>query len=172
MITFPGRYYVWILLYVAFCTIMAISRHKEARIRDYALYSYVEWLQGFFIAHSAIGSTVHSRPLNSVEHCICTTTMTNIRPDRDSNLVLPGNKPQSIRMSHRGQPSGSVNGSTSVGNPADEIRWINVVLMLGQRRRWWLNLTHHWVKAVLFVCWEGCVIVWKQNHKIYDTLSC
>ena len=113
MITFPGRYYVWLLLYVVFCTIMAISRHKEARIRDYALYSYFEWLQGFFIAHSAIGSTVHSRPLNSVEHCICTTTMTNIRPDRDSNLVLPGNKPQSIRMSHQGQPSGSVNGSTS-----------------------------------------------------------
>ena len=25
--------------------------------------------------------------LNSLEHCICTTTMTNIRPDRDSNLV-------------------------------------------------------------------------------------
>ena len=27
----------WILLYVAFCTIMAISRQKEARSRDYAL---------------------------------------------------------------------------------------------------------------------------------------
>ena len=29
--------YIWILLYVAFCTIMAISRQKEARSRDYAL---------------------------------------------------------------------------------------------------------------------------------------
>ena len=29
-------------------------------------YSYFEWLQGFFIVHSAIGSTVHSRPLNSL----------------------------------------------------------------------------------------------------------
>ena len=28
---------MWILLYVAFCTIMAISRQKEARSRDYAL---------------------------------------------------------------------------------------------------------------------------------------
>ena len=52
-------------------------------------YSYFEWLQGFFIVHSTIGRTVHSRPLNSLEHCICTTTMTNIRPDRDSNLVPP-----------------------------------------------------------------------------------
>ena len=67
-------------------------------------YSYFEWLQGFFIVHSTIGSTVHSLPLNSLEHCICTTTMTNIRPDRDLNLVPPGYKPQSIRMSHRGRP--------------------------------------------------------------------
>ena len=67
-------------------------------------YSYFEWLQGFFIVHSIIGSTVHSMPLNSLEHCICTITMTNIRPDRDSNLVPPGYKPQSIRMSHRGRP--------------------------------------------------------------------
>ena len=69
-------------------------------------YSYFEWLQGFFIEHSrpTIGSTIHSRPLDSLKHCICTTTMTNIRPDRDSNLVPPGYKPQSIRMNHRGRP--------------------------------------------------------------------
>ena len=60
--------------------------------------SYFEWHQGFFIVHSAIGSTVHSMPLNSLEHCICTTTITNIRPDRDSSLVTPGYKTQSIRM--------------------------------------------------------------------------
>ena len=68
------------------------------------LYSYFEWLQGFFIVHSTIGSTVHSRPLNSLEHCICTTTITNIRPERGLNLVPPDYKPQSIRMSHRGRP--------------------------------------------------------------------
>ena len=67
-------------------------------------YSYFEWLQGFFIVHSTIGSTAHSMPLNSLEHCICTTTMTNIPPDRDSNLVPPGYKPQLIRMSHQGWP--------------------------------------------------------------------
>ena len=66
-------------------------------------YSYFEWL---FLVYSTIGSTVHSMPLNSLAHCICTTTMTNIRPDRDSNLVPPGYKPQSIRMSHRGRPRG------------------------------------------------------------------
>ena len=53
---------------------------------------------------AVIDSTVHSMPLNSLEHCICTTTMTNIRPDRDSSLVHPGYKPQSIWMSHRGRP--------------------------------------------------------------------
>ena len=39
-----------------------------------------------FIVHSTIGSTVHSIPLNSLEHCRCAITMTNIRPDLDSNL--------------------------------------------------------------------------------------
>ena len=33
----------------------------------------------FFVVHSTIGSTVHSMPLNSLEYCICTTTMTNRR---------------------------------------------------------------------------------------------
>ena len=54
--------------------------------------------------HSTTCSTVHSRPFNSLEHCICTTTTTNILPDRDSNLIPPGYKPQSIRMSHQGRP--------------------------------------------------------------------
>ena len=31
-------------------------------------------------------STVHSMPLNNLEESICTTTITNIRPYRDSNL--------------------------------------------------------------------------------------
>ena len=95
--------YEWILLYVAFCTIMEISRQKEARSRVYMPYSYFKWLQGFFIVHSTIGSTVHSMPLNSLEHCICTTTMTNIHPARDSNLVPPGYKPQQIWMRNRGR---------------------------------------------------------------------
>ena len=51
--------------------------------------------------HSTIDSTAHSRPSNSLEHCICTTPMTNIRPGRDSNPVLLSFKPQPNRMSHR-----------------------------------------------------------------------
>ena len=47
----------------------------------------IEWLQGFFIVRSTIDDTAHSRPLISLEHCICTTSMTNIRPGRDSNPV-------------------------------------------------------------------------------------
>ena len=53
-----------------------------------------------YTVQSTIGSTVHFIPFNSLEHCICTTTMTNIRPNRGSRLVPPGYKPQSIRMSH------------------------------------------------------------------------
>ena len=34
---FQSVIYIWIFPYVAFCTIMAISRQKEARSRDYAL---------------------------------------------------------------------------------------------------------------------------------------
>ena len=41
--------------------------------------------------------------LNSLERII-TSTMANIRLDRDSNLVPPGYKCQSIRMSHQGWP--------------------------------------------------------------------
>ena len=37
--------------------------------------------------------------LKRLEHCLCTNTMTNIRSDRDSSLIPPGYKPQSIRMS-------------------------------------------------------------------------
>ena len=45
----------------------------------------IEWLQGFFILHITIDSTTHSRHLNSLEHCTCTTSMTDIRPGRDSS---------------------------------------------------------------------------------------
>ena len=80
--------------------------------------------------HSTIGSTVHSMLLNSLEHCICTTTMTNIRPDRDSNLVPPCYKPQSIRMSHRGRLWGNGLHIPSIGH----MRKVNLkdVLNFGQ----------------------------------------
>ena len=30
----------------------------------------IEWLKEFFIVRSTVDSTTHSRPLNSLEHCI------------------------------------------------------------------------------------------------------
>ena len=48
--------------------------------RDYALLLSNSCLQGFFIVHSAIDITAHSMSFNSLEHCLCTTSMTNIGP--------------------------------------------------------------------------------------------
>ena len=38
--------------------------------------------------HSTIGNTVHSMPLNSLDHSIYTPTMKNIRHDRDSGFLI------------------------------------------------------------------------------------
>ena len=38
--------------------------------------------------HNAIDITAHSRTLNSLEHCICKTSMINSRSDQDSNPVF------------------------------------------------------------------------------------
>ena len=35
----------------------------------------IEWIQGVFIVHSTVDSTANSSPLNSLEHCICTTSI-------------------------------------------------------------------------------------------------
>ena len=44
--------------------------------------------------HSAIDITADSIPLNSLDHCIGTTSMTNIRPDQDLNPVALSFEPQ------------------------------------------------------------------------------
>ena len=62
----------------------------------------IEWLQRFFIVHSTIDNTAHSRPLNSLEHCIRTTSMAHITLGRDSKPVPLSFEPQLDRMSHRG----------------------------------------------------------------------
>ena len=64
----------------------------------------IEWLQGLFIVHSTIDKIAHSRHFNSLEHCVCTTSMTNIRPGLDSNPVVLSFKPQPDQMSHRRRP--------------------------------------------------------------------
>ena len=54
----PVNHQEWqcIMLYIAFCTIMTISRHKEVGTGSMH-YSYFKWLQWFFKVHSTIGST-------------------------------------------------------------------------------------------------------------------
>ena len=34
-------------------------------------------------------SAQYHRPLNSLEHCVCTTSMTNIQPSLDSKPISP-----------------------------------------------------------------------------------
>ena len=132
----------WILLYVALCTIMAISRQKAAWSRNYCP-TLIEWLQGFFKVHSTINTTSHShsRPLSSLEHCICTTLMSNIRPGRDSNPVHLSFKPQPDRMSHRGWPIAKRTqdshhrlvqcwASVADGGPTLDRHWVNVCCLL------------------------------------------
>ena len=72
---------------------------KDGRV--YALPLSNNCLHGFFIVHSAIDITAHSIPFNSLEHCICTTSMTNIRPDQDLNPVALSFEPQQDQMGHR-----------------------------------------------------------------------
>ena len=91
---------MYILLYVAFCKLGQYCgrRNPEAGTMPY---SYFERLQGLFIVHSTMNSTVHSMSLNRLEHCIRTTTMANITclgyiienmicPSTMSNQLTPG----------------------------------------------------------------------------------
>ena len=113
---------------------MAISRQKEARSRDYALLLFRMTSRDLYSAqyHSTLHAFeqfvtlyMHKRD-NKYPH------------DRDSNLVPPGYKPQSIRMSH--QETQNVH-SASDACPANTRRWPNVGLMLARRRRRWANLS-------------------------------
>ena len=89
-----------------FTSLYALSWQYRDRRRTEAgtmPYSYFEWLQGFIIVHSIIGSTVHSRPLNSLYmHCKC-TAIYPARPGFEHGT--PGYKLQSKRMSHRDRPA-------------------------------------------------------------------
>ena len=90
----------WILLYVANCTIMAISRQKK-NPKPGLCPTLIEWLHGFFIVQTTIDSTAHPNPLYSSKHCVCTTSRTHIRPAQDSNSVPLSFEQQLDRMSLR-----------------------------------------------------------------------
>ena len=72
--------------YIALCTFMAKSQQKEARNLDYGLLSSNDFKPSR-ILYNNMDITAHSSPLNSREHCIRTTSMTNIQPGWDSNPV-------------------------------------------------------------------------------------
>ena len=91
----------WIFHYVAICIIMAVSRQKESLSRDYALLLSND----LRLYYSAQYHRKHARRLNSLEHCISTTSMTNIRPYRDSNWVSLSFEPLPDWMSHRDRPA-------------------------------------------------------------------
>ena len=78
-------------------------------------------------------SIAHSRPLNSLEHCIFTTSMTNIRSDRDSNPVPLSFDPKPVRMSRLVSKNDlSVWSQVKAGPPLLLLshNWADVMLML------------------------------------------
>ena len=101
-----------ILHHVAFCTIIAISRQKESRSRDYALLL-------FRMKSRVLYSACYHR-----QHCtrqafeqVVSLYMHNHGDKHPAwsvmNLVPPRYKAQSIRMRHRGRPPRSVMGQLS-----------------------------------------------------------
>ena len=65
-----------------FCTIMTISRQKGTQSREDAPILSKDFKCFFYSAK--YNRTVRSISSNSLEHCRCTTSMTNIQPGRDS----------------------------------------------------------------------------------------
>ena len=71
----------------------------EARAPDYISICPTLTTQWLFLVHNYyhIDNTADPRPLNSLEHCIGGTSITKIRPERDSNQVPLSFKPQTDR---------------------------------------------------------------------------
>ena len=81
-------------------------QYRDRRKSEFGTMPYpYRTTSGVLYGAQCIDSTAHSIPLNSLEHCICTTPMTNIRPDRASSSVtseFPATTGRD-RMSHRGR---------------------------------------------------------------------
>ena len=87
----------------------------------------------YYQVHSSIDGTAHSSPLNSLEHCICTTPRTNIRPSRDSCF-----DPRLTAWAIGAGQQVSLRGWVNI--TARNIRWTNAGLMLGMNCWWWTNI--------------------------------
>ena len=122
---------------------------------------FIEWIQGFIIVHTSINSTAHSWPLNSLQHCVCTTSMKSIWPDRDSNPVHLSFEPQPDRMSHRGRllcVGVKVCGfrETCDADPTFKKHCLNVSCLLCWHR-WYINMGEIKLLSEL-ICWTKGLI--------------
>ena len=94
--------HIWILFYVAFCTIMAISRQKEARIRHYALLLFRMTSRVFYSAqYNRQYCTLHAFEQFGALYMHNHDDKYSFRPG--FVLGTPGYQPQSIRISNRGR---------------------------------------------------------------------
>ena len=115
------------LTHVAFCTKSWQYRDRSQPEAYYALLLFR--MTSRFVDSAQYHRQHCTLSRQSLEHCICTATMTNNRLDRDSNMVPPGYKPQSIRMRHRGRPSEKQWGVTSV-RPTLKPHWVKAPCLL------------------------------------------
>ena len=81
---------------------MEISGQKETRSQDYALLLIRMILRVLYSAQYHREHYTQAMSLNSLEHFMYTTQMTNIRHNRYANLAPPGYNSQSIRAGHIG----------------------------------------------------------------------
>ena len=100
--------YIWVSEYY-FTSLSAHSwQYRDRRRPEAGTMPYFFWINdfkgSFIIVHSTMDITAHSGSSNSLEHCICTTPMTNIRPGQGSNPVPLSFEPQPDRMCHRERP--------------------------------------------------------------------
>ena len=96
----------------------------------------IEWCQGFFIVHSTIDNTVHSRPLNSLEHY-----MHNLD---DTNPTLPRFEPGTSEFRATTGPNEPSEPAIII-LPATCISWR---MCFDKTINWW---EHDTIKALLTV---------------------
>ena len=83
----------------------------------------IELLQGLFIVHITLDSTKHYGSLNSLEHYICTTSMTNIKPGWVSNPVSLRLEPQPGRINLGGAGKSPLHKSWGWYHPGMKFDW-------------------------------------------------
>ena len=80
------QYIIYVYCFTSFSAHCGNIATEGSPKPDYAILLFRMSSRVLYSAQYLIGSTVHSRPLNSLEHCICTTAMTSIRPTGITNI--------------------------------------------------------------------------------------